>query len=148
MTGLQDTIPDGFEPVFHMGFNARVGPVLRRLETNTKGEQYIFDVRPEHLNGAGFVHGGMLMALCDIILGRTVSLAAGMRCTTVSLNCDFLAPGKRGDRIEGTAAVTRKTRSVVFVSGHLVVNRPDEDESLLMTATGVWKILNDKTAAP
>ena len=43
---------------------------------------------------------------------------------------------KLGDRIRGTAKITRKTRSIVFISGELAV-----EGKTIMTATGLWKIL-------
>jgi acyl-coenzyme A thioesterase PaaI-like protein len=77
------------------------------------------------------------MALADIAMGRTVRDALGdARELTISLNCDFVGPAKLGDRIRATANITRKTRSIVFISGELTVEgRP------ILTATGLWKIL-------
>ena len=35
------------------------------------GSDFLFDIRDEHLNGGGALHGGMMMALADIVMGRT-----------------------------------------------------------------------------
>lgn len=135
--------PPGYEPVFNEGFNAYVGPIWRKPGAGETPDRFLFEVREHHLNGGGFLHGGMLMALADVVLGVTVSRAiGGAPCATVTLNCDFVSAGKRGDRIEGEAHITRRTRSVVFVSGELYTNAAGEARRTLMTAMGIWKILD------
>jgi acyl-coenzyme A thioesterase 13 len=126
--------PAGYTAVFgETGFNKYVGPIWQSPD----GAEFLFDVREMHMNGGGTMHGGMAMALADIVLGRTVRTALGdARALTISLNCDFVGPAKLGDRIRGTAKITRKTRSIVFISGELAV-----EGKTIMTATGLWKIL-------
>jgi len=138
--------PEGYSPIFDKGFNAYVGPIMRKA-AGTDGpsgreDHYLLHARPEHLNGAKSVHGGMLMAMSDVVLGSTVAHAIDLSpCSTISLSCDFVAAGKLGDTIEGRARVTRRTRSVVFVAGELYVTQEDGSIRTLMTATGIWKIL-------
>ncbi len=133
-TTASRSAPAGYIPVFNeTGFNKYVGPIWQSPD----GAEFLFDVREMHLNGGGALHGGMAMALADIVLGRTVRIALGdARALTISLNCDFVGPAKLGDRIRGTAKITRKTRSIVFISGELAV-----EGRTIMTATGLWKIL-------
>jgi len=129
--------PAGYTAVFgEAGFNKYVGPVWRSPD----GGEFLLDVRDIHLNGGGTLHGGMAMALADIVMGRTVRDALeGGRAVTISLNCDFIGPAKLGERVRGVATVTRKTRSIVFVGAELAVQgRP------IMTATGLWKILGSE----
>jgi acyl-coenzyme A thioesterase 13 len=126
--------PAGYTAVFgETGFNKYVGPVWQSPDRS----EFLFDVREMHMNGGGALHGGMAMALADIVMGRTVRDALGdARALTISLNCDFVGPAKLGDRIRGAANITRKTRSIVFISGELTVEgRP------ILTATGLWNIL-------
>jgi len=137
MTTTTKPAPAGYTAVFgDAGFNKHVGPVWRSPD----GAEFLLDVRAEHLNGGGTLHGGMAMALADIVMGRTVRDALkDARALTISLNCDFIGPAKLNDRIKGTAKITRKTRSIIFVSGDLAVDgRP------IMTATGIWKILGSE----
>lgn len=130
------TIPDRYEAIFQQGFNAWVGPILGRFDGPTLGpHHFILDVRPEHLNGGGMMHGGMMMTLADVVLGSTVAHAAGGMGSTVSLNCDFLAGIKSGTRVEGEATVSRLTRSVAFVSGRLF-----SGDRTFLTASGIWKV--------
>lgn len=126
----------GYAEVFpEAGFNAFVGPVWRADD----GSHYVFDVREVHLNGGGTLHGGMAMALADIAMGRTVRDALdGGRALTISLNCDIVSPATLGERITIRAAITRRTRTIVFISGELKVG-----ERVVLTATGIWKILGD-----
>ena len=126
--------PAGYTAVFgDVGFNKYVGPVWRSPD----GSEFLLDLRDIHLNGGGALHGGMAMALADIVMGRTVrDSLEGAKALTISLNCDFIGPAKLGDRIRSTATITRKTRSIVFVNSELAVEgRP------VLTATGIWKIL-------
>ena len=134
MTATMQPVAAGYTEVFNdAGFNRHVGPIWRAPD----GSDYLFDVRAEHLNGGGSLHGGMAMALADIVMGRTVRDALdGGRALTISLNCDLIGPAKLGDRIRGTATITRRTRSIVFISAELAV-----EGRAMLTATGIWKIL-------
>ena len=127
-------VPAGYIAVFgDAGFNKYVGPVWQAPD----GVDFLLDIREEHLNGGGALHGGMMMALADIVMGRTVGDALeGQKALTISLNCDFIGPSKLGERVRGVATITRKTRSIVFINCELAVG-----ERTIMTATGIWKIL-------
>jgi uncharacterized protein (TIGR00369 family) len=128
LPGYSEVFPDA-------GFNAFVGPVWRADD----GAHYVFDVRDVHLNGGGTLHGGMAMALADIVMGRTVRDALeGGRALTISLSCDIVAPAKAGERITGRATITKRTRTIVFIAGELKVT-----DRVILTATGIWKILGD-----
>lgn len=136
-----ENVPAGFQPVVPVGFNAYIGPILRDLSRKA-GEAGRFRFQPEahHLNAGHNVHGGLLMTLCDIMLGYTVHEAIpGKLATTATLNTDFVAGVREGELIEGRAEVTRLTRSLVFVSGALAVSGKP-----VMTASGIWKIIGDR----
>lgn len=133
-------IPEGYEAIFPEGFNAWVGPIFGRFDGPDEGPHHFFlDVRHEHLNGGGMMHGGMMMSLADVVLGSTVAHATGGMGSTISLNCDFLAGAKAGMRVEAEAIISRKTRSIAFVSGRLY-----SGETTFMTASGIWKIGSGK----
>ena len=136
MTGDSAPAPAGYAPVFaDAGFNKYVGPVWRAED----GSDFRFTVRDVHMNGGGALHGGMLMALADIAMGKTVQLALaadGQRAMTVSLSCDFIGAVKLGETIVTHVSITRRTRSIVFVTAALAV-----DERPVLTATGLWKVL-------
>jgi uncharacterized protein (TIGR00369 family) len=126
--------PAGYTAVFgDVGFNKHVGPIWQSPDK----KEFLLDIRDVHLNGGGTLHGGMMMALADVVLGRSVRDALeGKSAVTISLNCDFIGPAKLGERVRGTAKITRRTRSIVFIGCELSV-----EGRTIMTATGIWKIL-------
>lgn len=130
------TLPPGAEDISMSGFNRFIGP-LYRLPDGTDGERrFGFQVSGKHMNAAGSVHGGMLMAFLDISMSRTSREESGaFTCSTVSLACDFLAPGRLGELIESRVRVSRRTRTMVFMSAEAWAG-----DRRLLTAQGVWKV--------
>jgi acyl-coenzyme A thioesterase PaaI-like protein len=120
-----------------VGFNVFVGPIYR-LSPAGDGATLHFGFVPEqkHMNGSGAVHGGMLMTFADVSMSQAArSVFDGKGCNTVSLSCDFVAPGKFGELIESRVRVTRRTRTMAFISAEIVAgDRP------LLIATGLWKL--------
>jgi uncharacterized protein (TIGR00369 family) len=105
------------------------------LVSDGPSPRYAFMPLPKHANGAGAVHGGMLMTLADQVFGASVQKAAlGAKVVTVSLTTQFVAPAQIGVWIEGEAEIVRQTRSLVFVTGQLFQN----GKAVLM-ASGIWK---------
>jgi acyl-coenzyme A thioesterase PaaI-like protein len=77
----------------------------------------------------------MLMSFMDVAMGHAArSASGGAVLSTISLNCDFLAPARLGERVEAHVRILRRARSVVFLSGELVAG-----DRVLMAATGIWK---------
>jgi uncharacterized protein (TIGR00369 family) len=131
-------IPADAEEASTAGFNKYIGPLYRLADTEGGAvKRFAFAVSDKHMNGSGSVHGGMLMSFLDTAMSRTSRLDIGAQsCSTVSLNCDFVGPGKLGDVIEARVRVTRRTRTMAFVSAELVAG-----DRTLAVATGLWKIL-------
>lgn len=99
-----------------------------------------FVVAPRHLDCAGQAHPGMLTAFADHVLATlaraAVAEAGGAGVAAVSLNCDFIGTVAVGETVTGTAQLTRRTRSLVFVAGILRASgRP------VLSANGIWKVL-------
>lgn len=129
-------VPAGYEADDDGRYQSMIGPMYSR-QLDDESWHFRFTVEERHLNGGDVVHGGMLMSFADHILGKTVWKGTGETpCTTMSMNCDFVAAGKLGAVLEGTARITRKTRSIIFVQGEIT-----SEGKTLMTATGLWKIL-------
>lgn len=134
----EDIAPDGYVPstIPDGTFGKLLGTLYRRRE----GGGFAFRVEARHGNVRGAIHGGMLMTMADQVLGLTVQQAIGGGPTaTISLNCDFVSSAKPGDLIEGTAEVTRITRSIVFVQGRLACG-----DRLILSAAGLWKRLDPR----
>ena len=137
MTTATKPAPAGYSAVFgEAGFNKYVGPIWQSPDKT----EFLFDVRDVHLNGGQTLHGGMAMALADIVMGRSVRDALdGETAMTVSLNCDLIGPARLGDRIRGETTITRRTRSIVFISCALSI-----EGKPILTATGIWKIVGSQ----
>ncbi len=131
-------IPPEAEEASTQGFNRYIGPLFRLPDSEGGAlKRFVFAVEDKHMNGSGSVHGGMLMSFLDTAMSRTARLDIGAKsCSTVSLNCDFVGPGKLGDLIEARVRVTRRTRSMAFLSAELVAG-----DHAIAVATGLWKII-------
>jgi uncharacterized protein (TIGR00369 family) len=130
-------IPEGAINISVGGFNRFVGPLFRLPETpGDEIRRFAFVVTDKHMNSAGTVHGGMLMTFVDISMSQTARAVSGAKsCSTVSLNSDFVGPGRLGDLVEARVHVTRRARTMVFMSAELVAG-----DRTLLVATGLWKV--------
>lgn len=99
--------------------------------------EFHLDVLPEHRNGAGVVHGGVIAALLDSAMGAAVVSAIPKEwwCSTTSLSVQFLA-GAREGRITARGTVVRTGRRVAHVGGEIV----DASGRVLATAQGAWHL--------
>ena len=138
MTDRPSGLPEGAEEISVAAFAKYVGPIWRLPhEGKDAPRRFAFHVTEKHMNAAGSVHGGMLMTLADMAMSQTSRLVSGAQsCATVSLNCDFVGPGRLGDLVEARVTVTRKSRTMVFLSAELV-----SEDRVLLVATGLWKIV-------
>jgi uncharacterized protein (TIGR00369 family) len=128
--------PEGFVRTRQMGFSEHIGPLYRKGDDPA---EFVFAARiaDHHINRGGVVHGGMLMSFADHCLGETVHATTNARCSTISLQVNFVAPGRIGDWIFCKGEVTRVTRSVVFIRGRVFAG-----EQTLVDIQGVWKLLS------
>lgn len=90
----------------------------------------------EHRNELGAVHGGVVTALLDGAMGRSVgrALEAGGHCATVQLSVQFLAPAE--GRLTARSTRIRLGGRVAFMSAEC---RRD-DGTLVATAHGTWAL--------
>lgn len=110
------------------------GPFFHKVTAN--GFVHGVRVKKRHCNSRGITHGGMLMAFADGLLGTAVWRETQTVALTVRMNSDFLSSARPGEWLEGTARVTRATRSVAFCEAELYVgSRP------VLKATGVFKLM-------
>lgn len=130
------TPPEGFEESTNRGpFTTHNGPFFHKV--NEDGSfVHGFRAAEQHCNGMGIVHGGLVTAFADGLMGTAVWRSTQVVGLTIRLNADFLSIAKVGDWVEGTATVTRATRSVAFVESHVHVgSRP------ILHTTGVFKMM-------
>lgn len=134
----RQSVPADFElTTAHSRFGRHVGPyyMAERSEDGSGPRHWTGLKVDERHGGRGeYGHGGMLMALLDEAMGRAASRAAGSVCVTVSMQTSFCAAFRIGDFLRASATVTRRGQSLVFVDAQILAG-----DSLIATATGVWK---------
>ena len=98
---------------------------------------YAFLAESKHHNRRGVVQGGMLMTFADRSMGMTCWYANERQPqATVQLDMHFIDAVQVGEFVEAKCKVVRRTRSLIFMSGELVVG-----DRVVATANGVWKTL-------
>jgi acyl-coenzyme A thioesterase PaaI-like protein len=117
------------------GFIGLVGPLWTREIDGV--HLYAFLAEKKHHNRRGVVQGGMLMTFADRAMGMTCWYANERQPqATVQLDMHFIDAVQIGEFVEAKCTVVRRTRSLVFMAGELVVG-----ERVVATANGVWKTL-------
>jgi uncharacterized protein (TIGR00369 family) len=118
------SVPPGFQRIEQTsGFAEANGPWFEKIEGNrlVRG----FRPGPQHSNNHGIVHGGMLAAFLDSVMGSTVFHVLQRRCVTVRLSVDYLMPGRVGDWLQGEAEVLGHDEQMAQVRGRLYGPRHD-----------------------
>ena len=90
------------------------------------------EVRPEMLNGEGWLQGGLFTALCDeaMALALFTILEDGEGIATISESTSYLQ-GVRKGRVTAVGKVIKKGRSVAFTEGY--VKKSDDGTVLSQT---------------
>jgi uncharacterized protein (TIGR00369 family) len=89
------------------------------------------------------VNGGVLSALCDLMIGSTAGLVdSSTRSATVQLSIRFERP-LRGQRIVGEARVDHSTGRTIFSSGEL----SDEQGRVCVRCQGLATLLRSSAVA-
>ena len=80
-----------------------------------------FTVREEMTNPMGILHGGLMAAMMDEIIGTAVfSLGLEKFYTTVNLVVDFLASAREGETITAKANIVRQGKTIINVACEVV----------------------------
>jgi uncharacterized protein (TIGR00369 family) len=98
-----------------------------------------FTARPEFLNPAGFVQGGILAAMLDDTMGPAALVMTEGRgfTSTIDMNVSFLAPAKAGP-LFGEGKVIQLGKTVAFLQGEL----RDEAGTLIARATSSARMID------
>jgi acyl-coenzyme A thioesterase PaaI-like protein len=132
-----DPASAGWEPYTDEGFIGLVGPFWVKRQGDGQAPRFAFLAAKKHHNRRGVVQGGMLMTFADRTMGMTCWYANGQKPqATVHLDVHFVDGVQIGEFIEMHAKVVRRTRSLIFMSGELMVG-----SRVVATANGVWKTL-------
>jgi uncharacterized protein (TIGR00369 family) len=97
-----------------------LGWTLLELDVEKKSIKVGFDGKPDFLNPAGNIQGGILSAMLDDTMGPIVVAATGGAAfpTTIDLHVHFIRPVKPGP-ISVTAEITNMGKQLVFLEGQL-----------------------------
>lgn len=129
-----DLLAAGWAPLDPAGFIELVGQIYFREDGDEI--RYGFVADPRFKNRRNVLHGGYLTAFAD----RTLALA-GRRVNnsgpqaTIELSVRFIDAVKIGEFVESIPEIVRKTRSVIFVRGTMIVG-----SRTVATADGIWRI--------
>lgn len=135
---MTDT-PDGFEVSARTGaFVDLIGPLLMRMAGDVVTLRLRVD--DKHLNARGRVHGAIITALLDLVMGRNVTASTGRPVVTASLTASFLSAAQLGDWLEASGTVTRAGRTLAFALGTVAV-----DERPVATAAGTFAFVQSAT---
>ncbi len=97
-------------------FSHHAGPFYFRAEGPTPG--IAFYSEPRHANIQGVLHGGILLTLADMSLFDIARRKFGrIRGFTLTLNSEFVNPGRIGVFIEASGEVTGGGKSIIFARG-------------------------------
>jgi acyl-coenzyme A thioesterase PaaI-like protein len=127
----------GWTIVETTGFIHLIGPLWHRV---VDGEhEYALVAQDKHHNRRGLVQGGVLMTFADRTCGITARFVSGRpKLATVQLDTHFVEAGKIGETLISKPRVVRSTRSLIFVSTEVTV-----DKRCIAMANGVFKILRN-----
>ena len=97
----------------------------------------------EHMaNHAGFVHGGMISALADSAMGRSIRTAKPgvVRAMSFDLKLSFIAPARVGETLRATGRVIHAGRRTMVAECRV----EDTGGRLVATASGTFAVTREK----
>ncbi len=112
------------------------------LEITDGGEGWLevtLSIRPELMNGDGYLHGGMWAVVADSSMGgalRTVIEGETERAVTAQLDVRWMRPA-HGDRLRSVGRLLRRGRTL----SHLTAELFDGRGELVGSATGTFMVV-------
>lgn len=98
------------------GYNAMLGIHDGPEDEGTAQVRLRADER--HLNRAGVVHGGAIMSLVDVAMGRAAAsmVDSDRMPATIEMKINFLEPGRAGDIVASARVLRRGRRFTVLLA--------------------------------
>lgn len=127
---------DGWEPHIDDTFISSIGDVLERQRDNLV--EIALRTTERHKNLSGIVHGGVLMALFDRVMGincRNTNTEHRMATATMTVN--MMRAVRVGEFVEFRCRLRKKGRKAYFTDAEAWVG-----DKLVATANGVWMTIN------
>ena len=118
------------------GFMNYIGGLsLKKIDKNNY--EFSVIVKEIHLNSGKITHGGFLTTIADTGMGTAAHmLVESSRCVTISLDIKFISAALLDQALKGNVKIHKKTKSLIFITCEIL-----NSESIVATASGVWKIL-------
>lgn len=134
-TATEQLTAAGWTVVETTGFLQLIGPLWQRVIDGR--HEYALEAQDKHHNRRGLVQGGVLMTFADRSCGMTARFVSGRpTLATVQMDTHFVEAGKIGETLMSKPRVLRATRSLIFISTEVTV-----DKRCIAMASGVFKIL-------
>lgn len=119
---MKSEVPKGFSPLQRSSpYLDHIGPLYSKLE----GDDVVIALRIDqrHTNTKGTAHGGVLLALADLTLGRNTENQRSSEKSqwTINLSADFAGVAKIGDWVEGRPEFGKSGRSISFANCYLSI---------------------------
>jgi acyl-coenzyme A thioesterase PaaI-like protein len=130
---MNDGIPEGFVPLKKVD---QATALLGLFERSEDGHvSFGLLVGPQHCNGGGHCHGGVLATLADLQLGANVFRMIGCGGPTISLTLDYLEGVPMGHWIEGRTELLKRGGRVAFMQCILMM-----DSRPVVRASGTFRL--------
>ncbi len=121
-------------------FEDHAGPFYMLPDASGGGQHLCaFIAESRHMNGGGYLHGGMLMTFADYALFIIAyDELRDHHSVTVSCQVDFLrGSAPLGELVFADGEVTRNTKTLIFVRGRIYHESAPDDS--VATFTGILK---------
>jgi len=117
------------------GFMSHIGDLdFKRIDENNYSFSTV--IKEIHLNLGKITHGGYLSTIADTGMGTAAHMVSNKRCVTISLEMKFISVSLLGQILNGKVEIKKKTNSLIFITCEIF-----NSEGIVVTASGVWKIL-------
>lgn len=119
---------------------------LRLISLDHQSAQFELDLRPEHGNSDGQMHGGLIATLLDAACGFPARVCGPqatdlVTAVTLSLTIDYLRPPTPGGTVRASGRVIGGGQKIAFCRGEL----HDATGALVAIASGSFKRLRDRS---
>jgi uncharacterized protein (TIGR00369 family) len=121
-------MPEPFAPPVGFGPLARNSPLTNPWEPiySRETERAVvlgLFARAAHTNSRGFVHGGLIGALCDAAMGYSCAKIGGHPgLVTVSLSVDYLSSALEGQWVEFDTVFVKPGRTLCFAQAFVTAD--------------------------
>jgi acyl-CoA thioesterase len=84
-------------------------------------------VRKEHINIAGFTHGGVIFSLADCAFAEAVNFG-DRKAVAIQVSINYLRPTSEGDSLTAEANIISDSRTLVLCS--VIVKKEEKDVAI------------------